>query len=200
MGERKRSTGGTLTVDSNEEQYIIWWLEELSKNGYVLSFERANTFELSHSVLCNKTKILKKSIRQVPAQILSGHNYTPDFKVIWDDSAKGKFISLNMDGPIIGYVEDGKLVSYFEVKPSFDQNNMTRLFKINQKWVYQLYKVYVNLVVPDRLFAKTFIPNRYLFTNKSNKLRKIEMSYRSLNDYVAGDKDRRSNANVLEGL
>ena len=47
---------------------------------------------------------------------------------------------------------------YVEVKPSFDQNNMERLFVNNQKFIYDKCKLFVNLVEPIELFKKTFLP------------------------------------------
>lgn len=187
-----------LDVDSNEELYIVWWLEELRDNGYVVSYERCVSFVLSDNIQLTKTKKQKKGCKQVIAQLLSGHNYTPDFKVFWHETAIGVFVSLNLDLPLNGFWENGKLISYVEVKPAFDQNNMTRLFKINQKWIYQVYHIFINLIVPIKLFEKTFVPKRFLFTNKTNKLRKTELSYRSLSDYVAGDKDRTGINDVVE--
>ena len=39
-------------------------------------------------------------------------------------------------------------VSYFEVKPEYDKHNMTRLFQINRKWVYDKYKIIINFFQP----------------------------------------------------
>lgn len=65
-------------------------------------------------------------------------------------------------------------ISFIEVKPSFDQNNMTRLAVLNQKWVFEKFGLFINIVIPEKLFAKTFTPKRYLTCDKSSVKRKIK--------------------------
>ncbi|MGB0405410.1 MAG: hypothetical protein ACPGDB_04400, partial [Fusobacterium sp.] len=52
----------------------------------------------------------------------------------------------------------------------FDFNNMTRAFRINQKWMYDKFSRYINLTIvgnkKNTLFDKTFMPQRFRFTDK----------------------------------
>ena len=50
---------------------------------------------------------------------------------------------------------------------------MTRLAKINFKWVWEKYGIFINLFVPPKHFDKSFTPKKYMTTDKSHKPRKI---------------------------
>jgi hypothetical protein len=79
----------------------------------------------------------------------------------------------------------GRYFSYIEVKPSFDFKNMTRLVKINQKWVFEKHHIYINIVVPEHLFNRTFTPLKYFTTDKSGKPRKIKYKNKiTLQEYL----------------
>jgi hypothetical protein len=71
---------------------------------------------------------------------------------------------------------DRDAYSYIEVKPLFDQNNMTRLAVLNQKWVMDKFGAFINIVIPEKLFDKTFTPKRYFTCDKSSTKRKIKYS------------------------
>jgi hypothetical protein len=67
----------------------------------------------------------------------------------------------------------------------FDQNNMERLFKVNQKWMWQKHGIFVNLIKPQELFQKTFTPAEYLRT-PTGKPRKLNFKPRNLFDFLKG--------------
>ena len=171
---------------SKEELYFSWFLDELLEAGYIDSYK----FEPEPFYLCDKVshawmEQLKTKERLTETTLLQGHIYTPDFNVFWNKKAHKIFYTDFSDNynhkhyPF--YAKKGSC--YIEIKPVFDQNNMTRLFRINQKWVYAEYGEYVNLIkVPD-IFEKTFTPERYLKTDKSMKPRKIKFKTRSLKEY-----------------
>lgn len=157
-----------MEFDSKEEQWFSWWLDELKERGYIFQYDRADSLALSEA-----HKELK----------LRAHEYTPDFSVCWNIGALKK---LNLNIPTMYWVgEYGEWdLATIEVKPSFDAHNMTRLFKLNQKWVYQKYGIYVELVIPEKLFEKTFCPQRYLLTDGGKGLRKLKKSYLTVDEYI----------------
>jgi len=62
---------------------------------------------------------------------------------------------------------------------------MTRLAKINIKWVWDKYGVFVNIIIPEKHFDKTFTPKRFLTTDKSGKPRKIKYkNIKSLKQFI----------------
>jgi hypothetical protein len=162
-----------IICDSYEEVYALYWLFELQDRGLIESINRSPSFELSRKVtqdytevikLKTKTKIVSKS-----KTILREHIYTPEFEVVWKKDLGIMFCKNN--------------VSYIEIKPLYDQNNMTRLFKINQKWMFAKHNILVNLLVPEKLFQETFTPKEYLKT-ATGKRRKIKWKIKTFEEWI----------------
>lgn len=179
--------------DSNEEMYFYWWCEELLEKGIIKDIVlQPSSFILSTKVDVYYAQQLKTKSKTVKKTILNGHVYTTDFAIIWaNNTYQNKLffeirdLSNFRDKKAFQYFVSDELVSYVEVKPLFDQNNMTRLAKINQKWVYEKYEVFVNIIKPEELFNLTFTPKNYLITNKSSKSRKIKYNnVISLDDFL----------------
>lgn len=158
-----------IKFDSDEEVFVAMWLQELKEAGYVKKWDRSTTpiqmtqgFKIPYiktTVLKTKTKKEKKEYT-----VLRPSEYTPDFEVIWTFEGWDVFVSPLMDGPLFN-TEKLFLSEFYdkptliEVKPSFfDQNNMERLFRLNQKWIWDKHKIFVNLIDPITLFKKTFMP------------------------------------------
>jgi hypothetical protein len=176
-----------LAVDSQEEVMAIMYFEELIEAGYVEKIERAEPIRLSERLENKYTQVveMKTKTKEVEKNqvILEDHVYTPEFKVTWTQAGAVLFIDRMWNARKFVKPFIGKWVTYIEVKPSFDQNNMTRLFKINQKWVYQQHQIFVNLVQPHKLFEETFTPKAWLKT-PTGKDRVIHWKVRSLEDYI----------------
>jgi hypothetical protein len=180
---------GNIPLDSEHEEWICFWLDELKKLGYVHSYTRAEPFSLSDGVTNNYVERLKTKSKPMRQSICAGHVYTAEFIVYWNKNALDKFVWLinsktKFNKTLIGHLDnEGNIFTYIEVKPSFDYNNMTRLFVLNQKWVYDKYGIWVNLIKPKELFAKTFTPVNYRVT-KTKKPRKIEWRVKNVETYL----------------
>lgn len=179
--------------DSSEELYFSWYLEELKNAGYIIEYYReVEPFDLLQPVVFKWNKKLKTKEKEMEFNILREHIYTPDFKIIWDESARGIFVvtegftaESRANIPFVGQkLDEDSLVSYIEIKPIFDQNNMTRLFTINQKWVYDKVKIYVQKIIPIKLFKSTFVPKRYLRTDGGRAPRLIKFQIKKLKDFT----------------
>lgn len=171
-------------LDSQGEVDFCYYLEELEKAGYIEYFERGVVHELS-SPIVNKYEIsTKKGTRQKTQTILHSHSYTPDFVIFWTDKGKELFANELFNEKITKpFVYIGKSISIIENKPAFDFANMTRLSSLNIKWMWDKYGIYVQKIVNDELFAKTFTPKACLKT-KTGKDRKIKWEVRTLEEYV----------------
>jgi hypothetical protein len=95
-----------------------------------------------------------------------------------------------------GFISEGVEV-WFDVKPPAKaiqfsgKLGSSREFPYNQRLVYEEYDKIVNKVVPigvsTCLFAKTFLPERYLYTDKSGaprKLKPYEQKAKTLKQYL----------------
>jgi len=182
-----------MDFDSKEEEYIYWWLLELKEAGYITEIEtHPESFMLSEDV----KGIITVKLAEVRKTILAKHSYTCDFKVHWSAKASGIFykdLSESSASALLFITSFNRNITYLEVKPLFDQNNMERLFKVNQKWMYNTHKVFVNKVIPVKLgkttksrglFNNTFTPERYLLTDKGKQKRKLRFEPITLNQYL----------------
>ena len=165
------------SFDSNEEKYIDWYLQTLLNHGYVDSYNFEDfSFPLSKKITHNWIKPMKRvDDKEMETTILQPHSYTPDVVVKWDYSAKGLFYqNLEDNEKITAPFVAQRNESIWEIKGGFDFQNMTRLATLNIKWVMDKYGKYIQIVTPDKIFNKTFTPERYLLTDKSFKPRKLK--------------------------
>jgi len=185
-----------IQIDSDEEEWTLMWLEELAMIGFVDKIERSEPIRLANPLYNTHTeiKILKtKSKESIKRQkILDEHVYTSEFKVTLTEKAMdiiAQFIATDNHSHIttpLLYTWDKhgeNRICYIEVKPEWDQNNMERLFKINQKWMWEKYQMYINLIKPLKLMEKTFTPFAYL-TTATGKKRLIHHEIRTLNEWL----------------
>jgi WD40 repeat protein len=175
--------------DSNEEIYFTLWMDELVKAGYIKKWIRnEDSFQITPPAI-SRFFVKKKEKTQT---ILQDLEYTPDFIIHWDTSAIGLFCNfLNKEKitqPFICQMESDVIISIVEIKPSFDRNNMTRLFRHTQKVFYHFFQKYVNLIIIDKLFDKTFTPTDFLIT-KTGKTRTIsKWKIKTLDEYKRNNK------------
>lgn len=177
---------------STEERYFSYWLDELVEAGFIEGYKyEETTWNLSHSERYTREKHLKTKIKEETRSLIGAHLYGCDFTITFTDKAYYYFFEYihsiklvqNIHVPffICPYSAHPDITeAYIEVKPAFDQNNMTMYFKLSQKWVFKEYGDFVNLIVPiaqttNCLFAKTFTPKKvileevYKRTHKSGK-------------------------------
>lgn len=155
--------------DSLGEVQFAKWLDELKAAGYVEKWKKCkdeDSILLTNGLKLPYTKItkLKTKIKEETKYLtlLRPSVYTPDFEVWFTPKGYNNFVQditepLALKGMFYynSYIENSVL---FEVKPSFDENNMERLFVNNQKFLWQTKAIFVNLVEPVELFKKTFMP------------------------------------------
>ncbi len=165
--------------ESYEELHIYWFAMELMEQKYIdhLVYQ-PKTKELSSAITRPITIQMKTKINIGTRQILDSHNYTPDYIFHWTDKAYLKYFQYYdqpMDSKCQAFflVKSGENKSIIEVKGTFDRFNMIREFKVNQKWIFDKFRIYVQMVVPKVLFVKTFYPQRYRFTDSGKHPRKI---------------------------
>jgi len=195
--EPKKATTGVfegIDFDSLEELAFLQWAKELKVAGFIKHIERAQSFLLCDAMTIGYAEQLKTKSKPMQQMILHGHSYTPEFRIYWTEKGFEAFVndhtlSERATKPFLGVKFDqthGPVYqTYIEIKPMFDQNNMERLFKVNQKWMWQKHRIYVNLIKCPELFAKTFTPTEYL-TTPSGKKRMIKWKIRNLYTYLRG--------------
>lgn len=198
-------------LQSDEEVYASWFFEELLAKGYIEEITyQPEPFTLANPVpyYWQQPKPTKKEPNRTVLKenkLLEGVEYTPDVQVIWTEKAKDVFYTLthpksNKCNLFIAHIDTdtNKPFSVIEVKPVFDDNNMTREVILKHKWVYQIYRIYTNMFIRDKIMPKLFTPARYIatqvytkkYTNKKTKVTynkgdsKIKWKVRTLEEYL----------------
>ena len=173
-----------------QEDWFDFWVQELVDTGYIDDYvihPNVPTFELFPGL--NKPYGKKKNTIMRPV------SYTPDRIIQWNVKAKGIFFSPFISdndkwdecyfNPQFNY--KSKLPFYYsivEVKgPTGNQKAYGSDFKFTQKWLWANTQQYVQKVMlaPIKplksnlqyLWAATFTPKRFLFTDKLTKGRTI---------------------------
>lgn len=196
-----------ILVESESEIMVLDWLFELKDRGFIHSIERTRELIVSLGLENKyiKKTIMKTKVKEEPRSqiILSPHHYTPEFSVVWyADTPKGLLWPISniglevFDSVLIGHhfpilienpLDDTRrngFLTYIEVKPDYDYQNMSRLFRINQKWMWESRKMFINLLEPKTLYKGTFTPLEYLKTRKKKTEREIKWKVRTVDEYL----------------
>lgn len=182
-------------VQSKEEQYFEWWLEELQDNGYINNFAKAKTYELIPKIENKYIEKLKTKDKEKVQLIENSHSYTPDYEIHWNIKAKDIFAqnfiyppeyykeeTIKLDNNCFWQVKGTKCL--VEVKGGFSLHGQLRNNSVDRKLMLEKYGIYVNLVkIPD-LFKMLFIPQKYLLTDTVKQNRIIHFPIKSLEQYI----------------
>ena len=140
-----------IIFDSKEEIDFYKWALELQQSGYISKIiYHPEPLELSGRAVKTIEVKLKTKIKEKDKFLLNPHEYTADFilypnEKFWELGVK---LEVSPDGLI-----------YIDVKGTWNKYESDTKFSINQKWVYQKYGIFVNKVIPKKLFKKSFAPN-----------------------------------------
>jgi len=181
-----------INFDSLEEIYFNEYLKELKEEGYILDFfyntKEYEIFPSSNSFynfLNKKGNTIKKNVH-----LLFSLSYTYDFKIVWDKKSEGLFY-INLEETYDKKINKHficleKDVSYIDVKGSFigQHNNSAITFPIKQKILYNIKNIYIQKIIPQKLFKSTFLPKKLFFTEKTKKLKKWNFPTKNLNEYI----------------
>ena len=184
-------------LDSKDELYFSWWCDDLIKAEILYQYEKSQNIKLFNGVYNEYTQIkeLKTKTKEIEKEqcLIEVHSYTPDYDLYFRDEHEyvTKFISwlntgLKIETPFICTTgKDVISIVIVEIKPIFDQSNMTRLFKVNQKWVYEKTGLFVNLIEYSKLFRDTFTPSLFLLTDSGKQQRMInKWEVRTLEEFL----------------
>lgn len=152
---------------SKEEKHFEFYLKELLKENIILSYKRADTYSVNNKDLIItwlEEKPLKTKVKQIPKKldVIVKKVYTPDFEIVWnfDNENCFKFVNvLNKYKKPNHFICNEYQSSLIEIKPEYDEYNMTRLFKTNQAVMWDKHNLFINLIIPETLFKNTFTPN-----------------------------------------
>lgn len=180
-------------LDSKEELYFSWYLDELVDRGFVSNYTYHNmSFRMSDPVRVPWHEKLKTKVKSRERTLMQGMEYVPDFVIVWTRDSRGVFIDDPENGCtripqfVVGHgvFLDDHDRSIVDTKGSYDPNNMNRFFEMKRKWIWNDHGVFINKIVPYKLFEKTFTPQRYLLTDRTLKTRKLHYDPRTLDQFM----------------
>lgn len=170
---------------SDEEWYFSWYLQELIDAGFIdKTIYQPEAYNLSGKHTYHVESNGRKKAKDF--HLMKKHIYTADWKIHWDKKALGVFIPMPHEKfKDTGFFANG-LYSVIDIKGMFAGRNNTSAatFPLNQKWVYQMFGDFVQKVIPIKLFESTFVPQRYLLTDRKTQKRKIKFIPKTLEEYV----------------
>ena len=167
---------------SNEEYEFYHWLLEAELHGLVSEIEyQPCTFVLSDPIQYTKEEHLKTRIKYVKRHLLAKCEYTPDFRFMVHNSS---IQSLLKNTHTIAYNK-----TIVDVKGGFagKRNSSAVTFPIKQKWLYKQEGIYVEKVVPEKLFKKTWVPEMARLSPKKKQPVKKYLGCKTINDFMKGE-------------
>jgi len=195
--------------DSKEEWYFDLWLKELESFGLIdRHVYHPKPFQLSEKVTLTFELQMATKTKLSQAHLAAEHKYSADWIIYWSDKLAGimfpgrvPLIQSPSNFPFFAQWSAKKHLFYsvLDIKGSFSgpHNNSAVTFPINQKWVFQKYKIFVQkkVLIPrvtktgklspvDSLFVSTFLPRRLLTTDTSGENRKINFKYILIEQYL----------------
>lgn len=183
---RKELLASLGPYPSWEELYFSWYLDDLKKHGYIYHYEyQPEAKTIYPATTIPWTQQLKTKTVMKDHSIFSELTYTTDFKIFWEKKALGVFA--NDGSPCInrpyfmGLDSHDFLEEYTtevdvkgdhslgQSKKNFSQYS----FPFKQKMCYSYLGIYVQKIIPAKLFSDTFVPKRYFFTDTGKPGRKL---------------------------
>lgn len=164
----------TLSVDSAEECDTLAWLTEACKLSVINDFSyQPPSFQLFDSVKY-------QDINNKPKTLFREHEYTPDW-VLSFSPAKQLLLAKEFK---VQYSElsNANCSVFIDVKGIFAKNDGGRSFSINQKWIYDKFKIYIYKLIPKNFFEIFGVPEKCILTQKTKKPRKIFENFKKMTD------------------
>ena len=152
---------------NKEELYFSYYLDELIKACLVENYTyEATKYELTPKYSYNYVKITElktKTKREDKTKVIfQPMTYCPDF--IINFTVEGTIISGALDKNKVFITSNSSLTNTTDVKGAFagKTNSTQYTFPLKQKYMYDKYRIYVQKIVPDTLFQKTFTPDKVI--------------------------------------
>jgi hypothetical protein len=169
--------------DSQEEIRFYKWCRALQKKGIIESiYVHARTFTLFPPRKYLLTNFLKTKTKIVERELLKKAEYSPDFIISFSSEWRSILFEyhdcewLKKDPVFIANKEENMpAFAIIDVKGNVNDRYLKYsskdTFTLKQKIMYDAYNLYVQMIVPEKLFEKTFWPYDIL-NRKRGKLPK----------------------------
>ena len=165
---KKKCEYDGIEFDSDEEIEFYIFCQYLKKFGFIRDFKyNFKSYQLSDKKTYTDVVQLKTKTKKVEKHLLHPHEYTPDFWLYPTEAFKTVDFGLYTTTNVI----------IVDTKGNFQRNDGSRAFSINQKWMFDKHNIYVNKVIPEKLFKKYFCPDECKLTRVMKKPKKKYASF-----------------------
>lgn len=189
MGKNKKSKliffdenlNQNIEVDSQEEYQFYNWIIEAKKLNIILNYN----YQPESFLLTEKTQYIPlfNNPKNKEKHLFAEHIYTADFKIVCDykyGELLAKYFKLSTNN----INSDGNIEIFIDVKGGFMSNDSGRSFSINQKLVFEKYKIYINKLIPKDFFLKLGCPTKLFYTEKTHKKSKVFENYPTIESII----------------
>jgi len=160
---------------SDEEFWVYLWLKAAEEHELVSDINyQPETFLLCPRASVPIRKELKTKTKIVDLFLFRPHQYTADFSFFVSNKIKHLFVAPKFTSE--------KVV--IDVKGSFNMYGDPKQFSINQKWCWDKFGVYVEKIIPEKLFKKSFVPEICRLTPKKRQPVKKYINTKTIAEYV----------------
>jgi len=156
----------TMTYDSADERNFYLWCLQARKHGYVLSVDRAKSYDLSSPKKYRtfrrlkgasyKTGLKKGDIQIKELSLLSPCSYQPDFDITITPEFREILIQAVPELVDPDVCPDNRVV--VEIKSHSKFRDREKGTNMRRKWLYEKHGIYVPVIRPDELFKKLWRP------------------------------------------
>jgi hypothetical protein len=178
--KKKQYTYNGTNYDSKEEIDFAKWIEEADKAGFIKEYEyQPESFLLVPRKTIPATVQLKTKVKIIEKFFLNPLTYQADWKIEFNESFNRKF----PDHGLIGFQDN---IYTIDIKGGYNYQDAYRRLSIYQKLVYDRYGIFVNMVIPEKFFQKTFCPQSAYFMSNRKVLtaRKVYSNCKLLREIV----------------
>ena len=174
-----------LKPPSTEEAKFIDWCTEAKDHGLVERWTfQPHTYELIAKQTRTVAKELKTKTKYVEKAVLRAHSYTPDFILILTSLGRDAFAEVFSESFA---TEGGYADITIDTKGGYTvQHGQSQMFSCNRKLMLWLKGVYVEKVIPDEFFLKTWCPEscRWMKGRKLPTLNKLGAACRTIGEFL----------------
>ncbi len=178
----KRFEENFQEFDSEEELQFACWLYEAREHGLISDIiYHPETFELSSRVAVKYKKQLKTKSKIVERFLFHPHSFTPDFSfVVISELLYPYFVDT-------AFIGNTRII--VDVKGTFNKYGDPKQFSINQKWVMEKFGIYIEKIVPVKLFFKTWCPEAARYTPKTRQPVKKYIGVKTISEFIEEERN-----------
>jgi hypothetical protein len=177
--KKKQYTYNSINYDSPIEVDFAKWVEEAKSAEFIEEIiYQPETFLLVPKKTVPEVKHLKTKTKTIEKFFLSALTYQADWSIVFSEKFLTKF-----DHGLITF-QGNKF--YLDVKGAYNYKDAYRRLSIYQKLVYDRYGIFVNMVIPDKFFQKTWCPQAAYFMSNRKVLtaRKVYSECKLLREII----------------